>query len=66
MVVISSQAPMSGMSHAITIKVPLRVKLIEEEPGYKKYLTNGTPVDGVKLAFNSLLDRQAGPGTFRN
>lgn len=55
-VAISSQAPMSGMSHAITIKVPLRVKLVEDSPGYTKYLTNGTPVDGVKLAFNSLMD----------
>lgn len=55
-VVISSQNSMSGMSHAITIKVPLRIKLIKEEPGLKKYLTTGTPVDGVKLAFNSLLE----------
>jgi len=57
-VVISADGPMSGMSHAITIKVPLRVKLVEEAPGYMKFLTNGTPVDGVKLAFNSLLDRK--------
>lgn len=57
-VAISTQSPMSGMSHAITIKVPLRVTLLEEEQGYKKYLTNGTPVDGVKLAFHSLLDRR--------
>jgi 5'-nucleotidase len=57
-VAISSQVPMSGMSHAITIKVPLRVKLVKEEPGSKLYLTNGTPVDGVKLAFNSLMGRR--------
>ena len=57
-VAISSQVPMSGMSHAITIKVPLRVNLLQEEPGLKKYLTNGTPVDGVKLAFNSLMKRK--------
>lgn len=57
-VVISTQNSMSGMSHAITIKVPLRIKLIAEEPGLKKYLTNGTPVDGVKLAFNSLLENK--------
>jgi 5'-nucleotidase len=49
---------MSGMSHAITIKVPLRVKLVEEEPGFRLFLTTGTPVDGVKLAFHSLLDRK--------
>jgi 5'-nucleotidase len=57
-VAISSQAPMSGMSHAITIKVPLRVKLLEESSGFRKFLTNGTPVDNVKLAFNSLLEKK--------
>jgi 5'-nucleotidase len=55
---ISSREPMSGMSHAITIKVPLRVKLISEEPGLTRYITNGTPVDGVKLVFNSLAERK--------
>jgi 5'-nucleotidase len=55
---ISAQVPMSGMSHAITIKVPLRVALVGEEPGFRKFLTTGTPVDGVKLAFHSLLDRK--------
>jgi 5'-nucleotidase len=57
-VAISSPEPMSGMSHAITIKVPLRVKLISEEPGLTRFITNGTPVDGVKLIFNSLSDRR--------
>jgi 5'-nucleotidase len=57
-VAISSREPMSGMSHAITIKVPLRVKLISEEPGLTRYLTNGTPVDGVKLVFNNLSKRK--------
>jgi len=57
-VAISSREPMSGMSHAITIKVPLRVKLISQEPGLTRYVTNGTPVDGVKLVFNSLSERK--------
>ena len=57
-VAISSREPMSGMSHAITIKVPLRVKLVEDAPGLKRYITNGTPVDGVKLVFNSLAERK--------
>jgi 5'-nucleotidase len=56
-VAISSQIPMSGMSHSITIKVPLRVNLVDEIPGLKLYLTTGTPVDGVKLAFHSLLGK---------
>ena len=57
-VAISSQVPMSGMSHAITIKVPLRVRLVEKASGLARYLTTGTPVDGVKLAFHSLLERR--------
>ncbi|MDF1575966.1 MAG: 5'/3'-nucleotidase SurE [Bacteroidales bacterium] len=57
-IAISSQEPMSGMSHAITVKVPLRVKLVSEEPGLSSYVTNGTPVDGVKLVFNSLSERR--------
>ncbi len=57
-VAISSREAMSGMSHAITIKVPLRVKLVADEPGLKRYITNGTPVDGVKLVFNSLAKRK--------
>ena len=57
-VVISSHLPMSGMSHAITIKVPLRVTLLEEKEGFMKYITTGTPVDGVKLAFHNLLGQR--------
>jgi 5'-nucleotidase len=55
---ISSQVPMSGMSHAITIKVPLRIRRVREEPGLQLFMTTGTPVDGVKLAFHSLMDRK--------
>jgi 5'-nucleotidase len=57
-VVISAEEPMSGMSHAITIKTPLRPRLVEEREGFRSYIVNGTPVDGVKLAFNSLLKRR--------
>jgi 5'-nucleotidase len=57
-VAISSHEAMSGMSHAITIKVPLRVKLVSKEPGLTRYVCNGTPVDGVKLVFNSLSERK--------
>lgn len=57
-VVISAEEPMSGMSHAITIKTPLRPRLIRQGEGCTGYVVNGTPVDGVKLAFNSLLKRR--------
>lgn len=48
----------SGMSHAITIKYPLRVNKIREEEGFTFYSCNGTPADCVKLALNHLLDRK--------
>jgi 5'-nucleotidase len=50
----------SGMSHAITVKVPLRVEKYAEEPGFTLYVCNGTPVDCVKIALNKLVDRHPG------
>ncbi len=46
----------SGMSTAITVMTPLRMKLITNEPGLAIYKTNGTPVDCVKLALNRLFE----------
>jgi 5'-nucleotidase len=48
-VVVSSEQPMSGMGHAITIKTPLRLKTVVKEADYEEYICNGTPVDCVKL-----------------
>lgn len=48
-IVVSSDQPMSGMGHAITIKTPLRLKTVCKEPEYEEYICNGTPVDCVKL-----------------
>lgn len=56
-IMVSSYTPMSGMSHAVTVNVPLRIDLIKEEDGFTEYRTNGTPVDAVKLVKHSLLDR---------
>ncbi len=56
-VVVAPEKGESGMSHAISISVPLRVKKLEEEKDYTVYSTTGTPVDCVKLAINQLLDR---------
>lgn len=56
-VMISSDQPMSGKSHAVTIETPLRVTLISEEPGFMEYRANGTPVDMVKLAKHTLLKK---------
>lgn len=48
-IVVAPDTGMSGMSHAITVKTPLRLKKLAEEKDYLEYSCNGTPVDAVKL-----------------
>jgi 5'-nucleotidase len=57
-VLISTTESMSGMSQALTVKSPLRVKLLEQNDKHTIYACSGTPTDGVKLAINQLLDRK--------
>ncbi len=57
-VVAAPAEAMSGMSHAITIKTPLRTKELRKEAGLEIYSCLGTPVDCVKLALNYLLERK--------
>ena len=54
LVVLSPSQPHSGMSHAITVNVPLRMDKIEEKEDFVFYMVSGTPVDCVKLANNQL------------
>lgn len=56
LVVISSETAMSGMGHSVTIKNPLRLRKFNHDLVDDFYITNGTPVDCVKLAFNFVLD----------
>ena len=56
-VLVSTTESMSGMSQALTVKTPLRVKLLEENDCHRIYACNGTPTDSVKLAVNQLLER---------
>jgi 5'-nucleotidase len=56
-VMISTMESMSGMSQALTVKTPIRVKLLEENEKHRIYASNGTPTDSVKLAINQLLER---------
>ncbi|NJM14966.1 MAG: 5'/3'-nucleotidase SurE [Bacteroidales bacterium] len=46
----------SGMSHAITVKHPLRIHSVQH-PKHEIHKCYGTPVDSVKMAFNCVLDR---------
>ncbi len=55
MLVVAPADPQSGMSHAITVKYPLRLTKITEEDNLTIYKCHGTPVDCVKMAFNHLL-----------
>lgn len=57
-VLVSTVESMSGMSQALTVKTPLRVKLLEENERRRVYACNGTPTDSVKLAVNQLLERK--------
>ena len=56
--VIAPQESQSGMSHAITVKTPLRIRKILQEDDCSMVSCNGTPVDCVKLALNKLIDRK--------
>jgi 5'-nucleotidase len=58
-IVVAPDSPQSGMGHAITLHVPLRLHESRVFPGIKAYECSGTPVDCVKLAKNVLLkDRE--------
>ena len=57
LLVVASTEGQSGMSHAITVKVPLHLEKHLEEPGFTMYVSNGTPVDCVKIALNKLVAR---------
>ena len=57
LVVVSANESFSGMSHAITVKTPLYLKDMGIKDNVRYYKTNGTPVDCVKLAMHTVLDR---------
>ncbi len=58
-VVVAPDKPQSGMGHAITIGVPLRLDKVQGFfDGAVAWQTNGTPVDCVKLAVDKILHRK--------
>ncbi|MDR1681578.1 MAG: 5'/3'-nucleotidase SurE [Prevotellaceae bacterium] len=52
--VVAPEDGQSGMSNALTVKVPVRMRCVREEPGLAVYAASGTPTDCVKLAMNTL------------
>jgi 5'-nucleotidase len=57
-VVVAPDDSQSGMSHAITIKQPIRLDNRKTINGLNIFSCSGTPVDCIKLALNQLLDRK--------
>ena len=55
LLVVAPEQGQSGMSHAITMTQPLFLTKIQEEPDLEIYACSGTPVDCVKIAFDSLM-----------
>ncbi len=54
-IVVAPEGSRSGSSTAITCDIPVRLRLIREEPGLQIYACSGTPCDCVKLAFDYVL-----------
>ena len=57
-VVVAPNQGHSGMSHAITVKIPIRYKKVREEDGLTVYSCTGTPVDCVKMALSEILHKK--------
>ncbi|SHK91114.1 5'-nucleotidase /3'-nucleotidase /exopolyphosphatase [Chitinophaga jiangningensis] len=54
-VVVAPDSPQSGMGHAITIGVPLRLNQVDIFEDIEAWQCSGTPVDCVKLARDKIL-----------
>lgn len=57
-VVVAPDKPQSGMGHAITIGVPLRLHRVALFEDAEAWQCSGTPVDCVKLAVDKVLHRK--------
>ena len=57
-VCVCPENPQSGMSMALTVNNPLKVKKLEDYHGATMYKVNGTPVDCIKIAVDNLLPRK--------
>lgn len=57
-IVVAPDKPQSGMGHAITIGLPLRLHKVHVPGAVEAYSCTGTPVDCVKLAVDKVLHRK--------
>ena len=53
--VVAPSEPRSGMGHAMTLGVPLRVKKYSRNSRFFGYTVSGTPVDCIKVALSHIL-----------
>lgn len=60
-IAVAPERAQSGMSHAITMAHPLYLEKVRDEDGLEVYSCSGTPVDCVKIAFDSLMLGQEMP-----
>jgi len=58
LLVVAPAEGQSGMSHALTVKVPLHIEKHIDEPGLTLYVCTGTPVDCIKIAQNKFVSRR--------
>lgn len=56
--VMAPDSPRSGYGCSITSEVPIRYKVLREEPGLTVCSCTGTPTDCVKMALNVFSDRR--------
>ncbi len=56
--VVAPSEPRSGMSHAMTLGVPLRVKKYAKNNRFFGYTVSGTPVDCIKVALSHILSEK--------
>lgn len=57
-VVMAPDAPRSGTACSLTVTEPIHYSLLRKDVGLTVYKCSGTPVDCVKLAFHTVLDRK--------
>jgi 5'-nucleotidase len=57
-VVVAPEEAQSGMSSAMTSKLPIRLRKVEKSDGLTIYACGGTPVDCVKLAMSHVFKRK--------
>ena len=57
-VVISTEQPMSAQSHSMTLRDPLRLRLLEKDTDYQMFVCNGRPVDCVKAGYQLILNER--------